>query len=310
MESKLLISVVMITYAQEKYIREAIEGVLMQTCDFEVELIIANDCSPDETNGIIRNIIENDPNGRLIKYHFQEENIGMMPNFHFALSKAKGKYIAICDGDDYWIDEFKLQKQVNFLEENVNYSIVYARTKKLYSNGTFSLFDVGINQTDDKTFKDLVLKNFIPSVTVMFKNPVLVEQLPNWFKFLPYGDWPLYLIATVSGGKVKFLNEIVSVYRMNIGESFKLIKQLSNLHKENLKILNYIYEDKLFLTKKNIIRESIIKCNENLIVAYNREGKIMKGFLKLIYLLKTSGFSLRLLKTYSYSIYIYFYKKL
>ena len=83
MAQKLKVSVCMITYGQEKYIREAIEGVLMQECDFEVELILSNDCSPDRTDEIIQDIIKNHPKGCWIKYFKHESNIGMMPNFIF-----------------------------------------------------------------------------------------------------------------------------------------------------------------------------------------------------------------------------------
>ena len=118
MKQNLKVSVCMITYGHEKYIREAIEGVLMQECDFEVELILANDCSPDQTNKIIQDVLENHPKKSWIKYFLHQKNIGMTPNFIFALGQCSGDYIAMCEGDDYWTDPFKLQKQVDFLEGN------------------------------------------------------------------------------------------------------------------------------------------------------------------------------------------------
>ena len=96
------VSVCMITYGHEKYIREAIEGVLMQECDFEVELILANDCSPDQTDSVIQDIMTNHPRGFWIKYIKQEVNIGMMPNFIFALQQAKGKYVIFAGSDDFY----------------------------------------------------------------------------------------------------------------------------------------------------------------------------------------------------------------
>ena len=75
------LSVVMITYGHEKYIREAIEGVLMQNCNFEIELIIADDCSPDDTESVVQNIIKSHPKGNIIKYIKHQKNKGMMPNF-------------------------------------------------------------------------------------------------------------------------------------------------------------------------------------------------------------------------------------
>ena len=113
-ENRLLLSVIMITYGHENFIEQAIKGVLIQECNFDFELIIANDCSPDNTDIIIKDIIANDPRAGKIKYVRHNNNIGMMPNFIYALQSAKGKYIALCEGDDYWTLPSKLQKQVDF----------------------------------------------------------------------------------------------------------------------------------------------------------------------------------------------------
>ncbi|MDO9260985.1 MAG: glycosyltransferase, partial [Flavobacteriaceae bacterium] len=114
MKDKPTVSVCMITYNHENYIQQAIEGVLMQTCNFEVELIIANDCATDKTDEVIQEIIKNHPNSSWIKYTNHSQNKGMMPNFIWAMQQCKGKYIALCEGDDYWTDPLKLQKQVEF----------------------------------------------------------------------------------------------------------------------------------------------------------------------------------------------------
>ena len=119
-----LVSVVMITYNHEKYIQQAIEGVLMQKINFHIELIIADDTSPDQTENIVKKIIVEHPNGHWIKYTKHKFNKGVSKNFTWALKQAKGKYIALCEGDDYWTDPLKLQKQVDFLEENENIGLV------------------------------------------------------------------------------------------------------------------------------------------------------------------------------------------
>ncbi len=129
------ISIIMVTYGHEKYIREAIEGILMQRGDFNFELIIANDASPDATNQIVSEILKNHTNSDKICYIEQEKNIGMMPNFIFALQQAQGDYIALCDGDDYWTDPYKLQKQVDFLEANPDYVLSFHKVKILKPNG-------------------------------------------------------------------------------------------------------------------------------------------------------------------------------
>lgn len=119
------VSVVTITYGHEKYITETLDGVLMQQYDGPVELIIANDNSPDATDEVVKKyFLENPaPSNFEIKYTKHETNKGMMPNFIWALEQATGKYIALCEGDDYWTDPLKLQKQVDFLENNTEYNI-------------------------------------------------------------------------------------------------------------------------------------------------------------------------------------------
>ena len=92
MSQKQRVSVVMITYGHENYIRQAIEGVLMQEGDFELELIIANDCSPDNSDTIINKIISDNTSGHQMKYFKHNQNLGIMPNFYFALEQSVRKF--------------------------------------------------------------------------------------------------------------------------------------------------------------------------------------------------------------------------
>jgi len=126
----------MITYMHEAFIAEAIEGVLMQTCDYEVELIIADDCSTDKTGILIKQYIDTHPKGYWIKYTRHKQNKGMIPNFSWALQQAKGKYIALCEGDDYWLDSDKLKNQLEFLTANPVYSFVCNDILHINQNGS------------------------------------------------------------------------------------------------------------------------------------------------------------------------------
>ena len=110
------LSIVMITYNHEPYIRQAIEGVLMQETFFNIELVIGEDCSTDKTRSICEEYADKFPDK--INLLPTEGNLGMMPNFMRTLEARTGKYIALCEGDDYWTDSLKLQKQLDFLEEN------------------------------------------------------------------------------------------------------------------------------------------------------------------------------------------------
>ncbi|MBO7467830.1 MAG: glycosyltransferase family 2 protein [Bacteroidaceae bacterium] len=142
-----LVSVITITYNHAPYIAKCIEGVLMQKVDFPMEFIIADDCSTDGTREICEKYAKKNPN--LIRLILTEKNVGAVENEQRAFKAAKGKYIATCEGDDYWTSSFKLQKQVDFLEANPDYSVCFHRFHKYDSES-------GIWQGDfcENLFKD------------------------------------------------------------------------------------------------------------------------------------------------------------
>ena len=173
-----LVSVLMITYLHENFIEEAIEGVLMQECDFEIELIIANDCSPDNTHKIIQSILKSHPKANRIKYFRHEKNLGMMPNFLFGLNEAKSKYIALCEGDDYWIDPLKIQKQVDFLQNNERFVITYHDAIKIDNNGNL-LQEKILTERNAKDYSAFELKRapHILTLTILFRN--VIKEYPS-----------------------------------------------------------------------------------------------------------------------------------
>jgi len=136
-----LVTIGCITYKHEKYIRDSIEGFLIQKTTFPVEIIIHDDASPDKTPEIISEYEQKYPN--LFFTIFQDENqfsIGNTPIFgNFIYPKSRGKYIAFCEGDDYWSDPLKLQKLVDFLEENPYYSLCSHESLYTYINDPNSL---------------------------------------------------------------------------------------------------------------------------------------------------------------------------
>jgi glycosyltransferase involved in cell wall biosynthesis len=211
------VSVVMITYGHEKYIREAITGVLMQECGFEVELIIANDCSPDNTDAVINEFI-NHPNINWIKYTKHSQNMGMMPNFIWSLQQAKGKYVAICEGDDYWIDSLKLQKQVDFLEVNHDYSMTCHNAIIKYEGDDEKNMIFNENLiSHDISMQNIVEKWIIPTASMVFRKEYIM-CIPDWINKIYSGDFTLALLLR-SYGKVWFCGDIMSVYRVDYSGS-------------------------------------------------------------------------------------------
>ncbi|MDP3312575.1 glycosyltransferase family 2 protein [Lutibacter sp.] len=219
MVKKPLISVVMITYNHENYIREAMEGVLMQECNFEIELIVANDCSTDNTNNIIQDIIQQHRNASWIKYTNHTKNKGMMPNFIWAMQQCQGKYIALCEGDDYWIDPLKLQKQVDFLEANPDYTICFHKVKILQGN-TFMEGDATEKtysriKSEKVSQRDLILHgNFMHTPSVVFRN--VIKEFPFEFSKSVVGDYFLHIMVSEKG-YIKRLEDRMCVYRTGVG---------------------------------------------------------------------------------------------
>jgi glycosyltransferase involved in cell wall biosynthesis len=217
MNSIPIISVVMITYAHEKYIQEAIEGVFLQQFNGTIELIIANDHSPDATDEIVKRVIKNAPQHIKVNYTYHEINKGMMPNFVWALQQTNGKYIAICEGDDYWTDPLKLQKQVSFLEENLDCSICFHAAKhENVINADISYISQPKRKPIENKFhlKDLILGGggFMTSNSMVFLRKYILN-MPTWVYEAPVGDGPLALILA-SKGRIGYLEDVMSVYRL------------------------------------------------------------------------------------------------
>lgn len=227
-----VISVVMITYGHEKYIREAIQGVLMQQCKYPLELIIADDASLDNTQQVVESF-KNHLNYHWIKYTKHQKNKGMMPNFLWAVSQAQGKYIALCEGDDYWTDPYKLQKQVDFLEANPEYVLCFHPVKVLQPNG--ELVDDFITKVPEnyETQETLArLGNYIHTPSVVFKN--VLQSFPPEMALSPIGDYYLYMLLS-EHGMLKCLNEVMGVYRYGVG----VIKKMNDFQIACNNILMY-----------------------------------------------------------------------
>ncbi len=211
-----LVSVCCAAYNQKEYIAETIEGLLLQETSFQYEILIHDDASTDGTKEIIESYAAKYPDKILPFY--QEENQYSRGNKRiFALylfPKCRGKYIAICEGDDYWIAKDKLQRQVSFLEENPDYSICFHDAFIAFDKKVSETRICDFNQPETSRLEDIVLRNFIPNVSVLYRKNKILENLPEWYMGLPLGDWPLHIL-TAQFGKIKYFNDVMSVYRMH-----------------------------------------------------------------------------------------------
>lgn len=117
---KPVVSVLVLTYNQKAYIRQALDSVLRQKVDFPYEILIGDDASTDGTGEIVREYAKRRPD--IVRAFIREQNLGGTKNAYDLLERARGTYIANCEGDDYWVDTGKLQRQVEFLQKNPRYS--------------------------------------------------------------------------------------------------------------------------------------------------------------------------------------------
>ncbi len=234
--NKPLVSVCMITYNHEKYIAEAIQGVLMQKTDFEIEFIIADDASVDNTQALIKKVAIG-TNNIMVKHIHHSVNIGMMPNFILALKRCSGKYIALCEGDDYWTDPLKLQKQVDFMEQNPEYSGCFHNTEVIHEMEANPYLKPWRTYTkNDFTLKDtLSTTSLFHTSSFVFKAVAL--KIPLWFKEVQSGDMALFTIIA-SQGPLYRIDENMSVYRKNVTGITNSIKHIE-YHTNRIKLFEY-----------------------------------------------------------------------
>lgn len=211
-DKKPLVSVVSITYNHEAYIRDCLEGFLMQKTDFPIEVIIHDDASTDHTADIIREYYEKRPD--LFYLIIEKENQYYRKDILVPLFRqAQGKYVALCEGDDYWIDPLKLQSQFDFMETHSGYSICFHNTiiKDMRNNQTRECY----SKIPDCDFSlDAIILNIVPfmkTASIFFRSD-LVSLIPEYQKGSPVGDFPL-AICMANNGKAHYINRVMSVYR-------------------------------------------------------------------------------------------------
>jgi glycosyltransferase involved in cell wall biosynthesis len=208
------VSVAMITYNQERFIAQAIESVLVQETDFGVELVIGEDCSTDGTRAIARDYGEWYP-GR-IRLLLRDRNLGMIPNFVATLGACGGQYVALCEGDDYWTDPGKLQKQVDFLDAHPEYAVCFHDVAVVDDQGRErSATYCPADQKRRSTLEDVLRSDFLPTCSVMYRRG-LFGEFPPWYEGMPTGDWPLHVL-NAEHGDIGYLPEVMGVYRQHGG---------------------------------------------------------------------------------------------
>ena len=208
-----LVSVHLLTYNHAKFIRQSVESVINQKTNFDFEIIIGDDCSTDGTTEIVKELEAQYPS--LIKVVSGKTNGGPQPNSIRILENCAGKYMAALEGDDYWIDQLKLQKQVDFMEANPDFSVCFTNTRVEFFEGKEEPFLLNQNLAKDVfTLDDLIAEDevwFMGTATLFYKMSSIYPIEP-WFHKTKSGDIPMIMLAA-RFGKIKYLSDVTAVYR-------------------------------------------------------------------------------------------------
>ena len=282
----IVVSVCCSVFNHEKFIVKALDGFLMQKTNFKIEILINDDCSEDNTVSILKDYNNRYPG--FFDITFQTENQyskGVKPFSQMLFPKVKGKYIALCEGDDYWSDPNKLQKQVDFLEKNLNYSFCFHKCRIVDENDT---------EFESKTFDHLEAKDYvgsellekwsIPTASVLFRSE-FINQIQKRAKtpgYL-YGDTPMFL-TLLENGKARCLVDNMSAYRIHKGGISRSMnkKNMIALYTHNQTLKNDFNGKYGGIMKKHISNYAF-----RISVYLVRKGHIIKGakyfFISIFY---------------------------
>jgi glycosyltransferase involved in cell wall biosynthesis len=217
------ISICMITYNHEAFINQAINSILLQQTNYSFQLVIGEDFSTDSTRLICEDYAAKFPDK--IKLLPSEKNYGIVPNFIRTLNACDGRYIAICEGDDYWIADNKLQLQASFLEKNSDYIICAGRSEYLGYKGEIINRDGRVDKNKiDFTVEDYLLRMSFETATIMYRNNTSFK-LPESFKNVFSADQFLVLLLTMNGGKIRYIDKDLAMYRYHQGGITKQTKR-------------------------------------------------------------------------------------
>lgn len=273
------VSIWMVTYNHEDYIVQAVESIMIQITSFDYKLFIGEDCSTDETRAICIDLKEKYPDK--IELLLQNKNTGAYKNAEKVFKKcfeSGAKYIALCEGDDYWTDSLKLEKQVDFLENNKSYSMVCTNAEIIDNHDFIKRKRFEFENSFDIDVKYLLKNNHITTCTVMANSSLLKLRKPAKINFPDKHIW----LTLLENGKCFYLNEITARYRMHdkgfysvLKESSKSIKRIED-YKIYRKEFPSLYKTITFQLYKYLLRGIISSLK-------NRNYKAFKQLLKLVF---------------------------
>lgn len=282
----IMVSIYCLAYNHEMYIRDALEGFVTQKTNFKYEVFVHDDASTDGTAEIIQQYAEKYPD--IIKPILQTENQytkGIPIIRTYIYPQMSGKYIAICEGDDYWCDIHKLQKQVDFLETHKDYVACVHNTKQINCRTGEENY---INSSHDDM--DLVFEKVVARGNAQFQLSSLMCKkeffsVPDEIKGNGFGDYPLAIYLMLCG-KVHYFKDVMSVYRLYANGSWTsrhyLSASLEIQIDTQLKLLDFLYRLESYCKKNKIEEENYLAVKKVIRVQEVELLKIQNNYKKII----------------------------
>lgn len=272
MNEQIGVSIICNTYNHGSYIRDALESFVMQKTDFQFEVLVHDDASTDNTAEVVREYEEKYPNlikpiYQTVNQHSQKVNI----NKNFQLPRIKGKYVALCEGDDYWTDPLKLQKQYDFMENHPEYSLcacsvawLNMETGKQFSQCTTTVDrDISIEEIIEEK------KGRIFQTASMFIKADVFSERPQWLYSFPIGDTSMAMHAALNG-KIRMMAEEMAVYR-NMAVGSWTARMRNSDHRN--KMYNGIIEGMKHFNEATDYQYDAVVSHRILVIKYNMAKK-------------------------------------
>ena len=212
------VSVLVMTYNHERYIAQALDSVLMQQTNFDWEVLVSEDCSTDRTRQIVKEYAARHPG--LLRLILSEKNLHSNEVVARGIRAAEGQYLALLDGDDYWLTSEKLQTQVDFMDRHPESTVCFHQAV-VHDERTQrpEWYWTPPNHKEISTVQDICMDNFIATSSTMFRR-LAIAGPPEWYiAFFPITDWPLHILCA-ERGTIVYLPKVMSAYRNHEGGAY------------------------------------------------------------------------------------------
>jgi glycosyltransferase involved in cell wall biosynthesis len=284
------LSVMIITYNHERFIAQALESVLAQRVNFDYEIVIGEDSSTDGTRAIVMDFHRRYP--ERIFPQLRNRNLGAMQNLRETLGACRGQYLALLEGDDYWTNDQKLHKQVDFLDAHPDCALCCHRVRFLdeQSMETYPGVEVFPSfRAGSYSIEDLLKGNFVMTCSTVLRRD-LIGPIPGWFSKMKLGDWPLFAFVA-RHGSIELMDEIMADYRVHAGGIWTAMPQASRV-KAGIQMLKAL--DRHFgFHYADTIREKIARPYLNMAMAAQASGNRTATARHLYSCLRNGGWQFR-----------------